>query len=168
MIDYEKIAGNNFYAKRMGEDNIDEIIELCKGNKLYYQYCGKEWTKNQILNDLQITPPGIDIKDKYYLGFYQNDKLIAVIDLINGYPNKSSAYIGFFMMNIGFQGHGIGTSIIQNISEYLKKIGKNNIQLAIDKGNPQSKHFWNKNGFKEIREVMVDGEIVLVAEKDLI
>lgn len=114
---------------------------------------------------LHITPPDIELKDKYYIGFYQEGTLIAVMDLIDGYPEPDIAFIGFFMMNIAFQGQEIGSSIIQDLAAYLKASGKTAIRLAIDKGNPQSTHFWKKNGFLVIKEVDRNGWTVLVAEK---
>ena len=41
------------------------------------------------------------------------------------------------------------------------------LRLAIDKGNPQSAHFWKKNGFIVIKEVDREGWTVLVSEKQL-
>ena len=32
---------------------------------------------------MRILPPGKSIEDKYYIGFYQEGKLIAVMDLID-------------------------------------------------------------------------------------
>ncbi|MGN1344920.1 MAG: GNAT family N-acetyltransferase [Traorella sp.] len=61
--------------------------------------------------------------------------------MADGYPNLEVAYIGFFMMNVEYQGKKIGTSIIHEIAEYLKTIGKTLIRLGIDLGNPQSTHF---------------------------
>jgi hypothetical protein len=49
----------------------------------------------------------------------------------------------------------------------LKSIGKTSVRLAIDKGNPQSTHFWKKNGFEIISEADVNGRTKLVAEKIL-
>ena len=68
------------------------------------------------------------------------------------------------MMNLGFQGKNIGSSIIKDIISYLKQIGKTKVRLAIDKGNPQSYHFWRKNGFKVIYEKDLDGWTKMVAE----
>ena len=39
--------------------------------------------------------------------------------------------------------------------------------VAIDKGNPQSSHFWKKNGFEVISEADVNGWTKLVAERQL-
>ncbi len=30
-------------------------------------------------------PDNVDFKDKYYVGYFKNEKLIAVLDLIDGY-----------------------------------------------------------------------------------
>lgn len=46
------------------------------------------------------------------------------MDLIDGYPDRDIAYIGFFMMNINYQGKHIGTTIIDETTDYLRSIGK--------------------------------------------
>ena len=40
------------------------------------------------------------MEDKYYLGFFAGDELVAVMDLILNYPKADIAFIGFFMMNV--------------------------------------------------------------------
>ena len=37
-------------------------------------------------------------RDKYYVGYFEEDRLGAVIDLILRYPNEETAFIGLFMM----------------------------------------------------------------------
>ena len=66
-----------------------------------------------------------------------------------------------------YQGRKIGTAIISETVDYLKINGKTAIRLAIDKGNPQSSHFWKKNHFKVISEADVNGWPKLVAERKL-
>lgn len=44
------------------------------------------------------------------------------------------------------------------VMDYLRSIGKTAVRLAIDKGNPQSTHFWTKNGFEVIAEADVRPE----------
>ena len=166
MIDILKIS-STYNIRRMDDTDIEAILSLCLGNTQYYEYCQAKPSMEQILNDLHVTPPGKEISDKYYIGFYLGDTLVAVMDLIDGYPEPEIAFIGFFMMNKDLQGQGIGTGIIRETAEYLSSTGKTSIRLGIDKDNPQSTHFWKKNGFKVISEVGRDGWTVLVAEKDL-
>ena len=156
-----------YSIRRMDDSDADSILELCKGNAQYYLYCQAEPSKEQILNDLHITPPGIDFSDKYYIGFYQGNTLVAVMDLIDGYPGPDTAFIGFFMMRKEFQGNQVGSTIIQETAAYLKTLGMTSIQLGIDKGNPQSTHFWKKNGFVVKEEIDRGDWTVLLAEKTL-
>ena len=166
MINVLKLS-TKYEVRKMGDLDAESILDLCSGNALFYQYCEAKPTLEQILNDLHITPPDISMSDKYYVGFYEDNTLVAVMDLIDGYPNAGIAYIGFFMMNPTYQGNQIGTAIISEVIDYLKSIGKTAVRLAIDKGNPQSTHFWKKNGFEIISEADVNGWTKLVAEKQI-
>ena len=166
MIDIDRLS-NTFTVRRMGDPDVEEILHLCQGNTLFYQYCQASLTREQILNDLHITPPDTDISRKYYVGFYQDDDLVAVMDLIDGYPEDDIAFIGFFMMDASFQGKGIGSMIIGDVAGYQKESGTRAIRLGIDKDNPQSNSFWKKNGFNVIQEADRDGWIILIAERIL-
>ena len=166
MINVLKLS-TKYEVREMRDSDAESILDLCPGNALFYQYCEAKPTLEQVLNDLHITPPDISMSDKYYVGFCEDNTLVAVMDLIDGYPNAGIAYIGFFMMNPTYQGNQMGTAIISEVIDYLRSIGKTAVRLAIDKGNPQSTYFWKKNGFMIISEADVNGWTKLVAEKQL-
>ena len=166
MIEVNNLS-RDYTVRKLVESDVEAIYKLCQGNTLFYRYCEAEPTKERILHDLHITPPGINKDRKYYVGFYQNDELIAVMDLIDGFPREEVGFIGFFMVSIAAQHRGVGSSILCETANYLKGIGKTSIQLGMDKDNPQSTGFWKKNGFKVVKEVERDGGVVLLAEKTL-
>ena len=166
MIDISMLS-DDYIVRVMDDSDADVILSLCRGNTLYYHYCNAEPSKSLIINDLHITPSGVDISDKYYVGFYDGKKLIAIMDIIDGYPESEMAFIGFFMVDAAYQGKQIGSGIIQNVCTYMKKNGKTTIRLAIDKNNPQSTYFWKKNGFVVIKEVEKESGTLLVADKTL-
>lgn len=97
--------------------------------------------------DMVALPEGKTREDKYYLGFYSDNQLIAVMDLIDGYPDAGTAFIGFFMMEQRWQGKNIGTEIITDACQYLKDLGFSMAALGYAKGNAQSEAFWLKNHF---------------------
>ena len=166
MLDISRL-NERYGVRRMKDPDADDILELCRQNTQFYRYCGRQPSRALVLNDLHITPPGIDAASKYYVGFYDGAVLVAIMDLIDGYPEADCAYIGFFMVNKALQGKQIGSQIIGAVCRYLKGEGYAAVQLAIDKGNPQSTHFWSKNGFAVVREVQREGWTVLVAERPL-
>ncbi|MBR4548846.1 MAG: GNAT family N-acetyltransferase [Oscillospiraceae bacterium] len=161
------ILSSHYEIRRLGDPDADSILELCEGNTQFYQYCEAKPSREQVLHDLHITPPGIESSGKYYIGFFQEGVLVAVMDLIDGYPEPDMAFIGFFMTRKELQGRQIGSMIIRETAVFLKTVGKTAIRLAIDKDNPQSTHFWTKNGFFVIREHIRNGWTLLEAEKAL-
>lgn len=166
MLDITKFS-RTYSVRRMRESDADTILAISESNPQYYQYCGKSPSKEEILNDLRITPLNISADAKYYVGFYDHETLIAVMDLIEGYPNPDCLFIGFFMLNHNFQGRQIGTGMIGELLQYAKEIGFSTVRLGIDKGNPQSTYFWEKNGFRVIKEIKQDVGTILLAERTL-
>lgn len=166
MFDVNKFS-NQYSVRFLKENDIDFVIDICNGNPLFYEYTIARPTKENLLEDMRLTPPGIDLKDKYYVGYFDNETLVAVLDLIDGWPSKEVAYIGFFMMNHSYQGKNSGSSIIKELSIYLKSLNVKYLRLAVDDGNPQSLHFWHKNGFELVKSVTTDEGIKHVLVKRL-
>ena len=166
MIDVSALS-RQYVVRRLHDTDADSVLDLCAENTQFYRYCEASPSREQVLNDLHILPPGVEPSAKYYVGFYREGVLAAVMDLIDGYPKPDIAFIGFFMMRKALQGRELGSVIIGETAAYLKTLGKTAIQLGIDRENPQSTHFWKKNGFRVTREVVRGGWTVLVAEKTL-
>ena len=165
-LDPSKLSAQ-YRVRRLDESDAKELLAFCLQNDQYYRYCGKQPSKEQIFCDLHLTPPDTSAEDKYYVGFYDRDVLVAIMDLIDGYPDRDTAFIGFFMMNRQLQGRQLGSRIEQEVCIYLREMGLKRVLLGIDKDNPQSNHFWAKNGFSVIREAHQEEGVILVAEKSL-
>ncbi len=165
---YIEDFSKEYIIKTIMPTDITQVFSLCKENELYYQHCPPFVTEQSIINDLKALPKGKSIDDKYYVGFFDGNHLIAVMDLIDGYPNESTAFIGFFMTDVSIQHQGIGTKIIQELIQYLKNRSYRQVRLGWVKGNPQSEAFWHKNGFFETGvSYETDGYTVIVAQRDL-
>ncbi len=154
-----ELFSDQYKVRKLTRQDIDEINQLMSKNSLYYEYCPPLVTRESIREDMG---------DKYYVGFYQDKKLAAVMDLIDGYPEKEIAYIGFFMVDTTLQNRGTGTAIIDCLCGYLSEQGYSSARLAWVKGNPQAEHFWLKNKFVQLRETTSNAaDEVILAEKIL-
>lgn len=163
-----QLFSDKYTVRTLNDENIDEIYELLSKNVLYYEYCPPFVTRQRILDDISALPPEKTARDKYYIGFYQQDKLIAVMDFIDGYPEKEIAYIGFFMTDVSIQNRGVGTEIIDYLCKHLAGLGYHSVRLAYVKGNPQAEHFWLKNCFAPIMETKSNvADKVILAERSL-
>ena len=103
---------------------------LCGKNHLYYQHCPPYVTRKSIESDMMALPDNVDFRDKYYVGYFKNEKLIAVLDLIDGYPKKDIVFIGFFMMDISIQKSGIGSAIVNELIKYLTTLKYKEVRLG--------------------------------------
>ena len=166
MLDVTKLS-RAYRVRRMTSEDAQDILSFCLQNTQYYRYCGKQPTLELVQSDLCITPPGKSAADKYYVGFWDGDTMVAVMDLIEGYPDDETCFVGFFMVNKGLQGRHIGSGIVQEVFGYLGAAGYDRVMLGVDKGNPQSTAFWTKNGFVVVKEVAQEGGTIMVAARDL-
>ena len=142
-----------YNVRRLQEDDIEQICTLCSGNPQYYRYHPPAATADSIREDMRALPPGREPQDKYYVGYFAGDgTLLAVMDLILGYPQEKTALIGFFMVSAAHQGTGLGSALVDEASAYLGAQGYTKLRLGVDKGNPQSLAFWTKNGFTQVGE----------------
>ena len=144
---------NQYYVRDLVPADAEMVFEVLKGNTIFYQYHPPMVTVESILEDMAALPPGKGYEHKHYVGFFRENTLVAVMDLIEHYPGPGTAMIGFFAMNSALQGKGIGTGIISDCAACLTQLGFTKLRLGIDQGNPQSKAFWTKNGFTLTGEV---------------
>jgi len=157
-----------YETRKLSSEDVDEIYNLCLTNPLYYEYCPPAPTKESVLEDLFALPPNVTMEDKYFVGFFEKGRMVALMDLIDGYPEEKIAFIGFFMTDASVQNKGLGSAIISEVTDYLKSINYLAIRLAWAKGNPQAEHFWLKNGFSAIKETSSTAAAhVILAEKKL-
>ena len=153
-----KLNFSRKYAVRpLTAADMDEILALCAGNEQFYRYHPPLATRESIFEDMKALPPGKSAADKHYSGFFDGETLIAVLDLILGYPDAQTAFLGFFMTASAVQKKGIGSAIISDVRTCCKELGFARLRLAIDEGNPQSEVFWTKNGFLKTGERRANG-----------
>ena len=158
-----------YRVRRLSQEDIPTIHTLCASNPQYYEAHRVTLNDALIREDMTILPPGKKAEDKYYVGFFDDGgALIAVMDLIDGYPTPDIAYIGFFSVDAASSGRGIGSLIIGELCGYLHHAGFTAIRLAYGKDNPQATRFWRRNRFVPVKETVHEKYGgVIVAQRDL-
>lgn len=118
-------------------------------NPLFFEHFPPLPSLESLANDLVECPPGEELSDKYFLGFWDKERLVAILDLIDGYPTAEIAYIGLFMVDSRLAGQGLGSKIIaellSQLATYFKKM-----RLGYVESNPQSSHFGPKLDFVQL------------------
>jgi len=95
-----------------------------------------------------ILPEGKSYDDKFVFGIYLGAQMIGCADVIRGYPNHSTAYLGLLLIAEPFQVRGVGrASFVELESVVARWSGCDRIRLSVIRTNDRVIPFWQKLGF---------------------
>lgn len=141
-----KALSAEYDVRKITENDITDVYRLCKENKYFYRDLGHIATKES-LTEVISNVNSQEGNDKYFVGFYDEGRLIAVADFIVGYPKEDKAFLGWYVVDAKQQRKGIGSQIFADIRANLKAIGINNISLGCVVENEIAVNFWKGLGF---------------------
>ena len=149
-------------VRRITEADISEVYALCKSNWKYYECIHCAPTVESLTEIISHVPEGVEASCKYFVGFYEEKRLVALLDLITGYPEKDDAFIGWFMVDGQQQRQGIGSQIFADIRGAMAAQGYDYLSLSCEKENKDAIAFWEAQGFKALKET--DSHITFARE----
>lgn len=150
-------------VRELPSGDMSKLLNLCLGNPQYYRPLGYAPTIDSLSDELAELPPGCSPKQKQCLGYYSDSgELIAVLDVVRGYPDMASVFIGFFMVDAAYQGIGLGRGIISRLCHSLRLEGYHRVRLGYVDGNAQSQGFWARCGFSPSGETVNCGTYQVV------
>ena len=129
-------------------DNLDRYENIFYCNSEYYLITeGHPATKRDCMETIQY---GNDFpKDMCYcIGFSLKDKAVALLSILEGYPETDTLYIGLFLVNEDFKRKSIGTEIIGALIDEAFNTKYNSIKLSVQDNNISGCSFWHKLGFQ--------------------
>ncbi len=146
-LDIEALS-TGYEVRKITEAEITDVYRLCKSNKRYYRKLGEGHPTRESLTEVISDVPGeSETEEKYFVGFYGDGKLVAVLDLITGSPDKSDAFIGWFMVDGEMQRQGIGSQMIADVRAAVKGAGCEKLSLGCVKEDEEALAFWKSCGF---------------------
>lgn len=164
----EKNFSTSYAVRKLHNSDVSIVLDLCRGNSAYYKLCPPEACAETVMLDMTALPPGKTDSDKYFVGYFSGEELVAVLDSIADYPTRGTAFVGLLMVDASKQKRGVGSKIVDELFSYLKTAGVNAIRLAWVSGNVSAQKFWQKHGFAEVGQTAdTEGRSVVVAERKL-
>jgi len=135
---------------QISEEMAPEIERIFMCSPTYFlSISGRSATPEAALETLRELPPGIGYHQKFVFLVQWQNQFIGVSDLILGYPDDRTAFVGLLLLDEAWQGQGFGRKAYQLIEEFVLQRNFQNIRLAVVESNPVIT-FWKNNGFLEI------------------
>ena len=148
-----------FTVRPLTADDADEMFRLF-GTNPYYFSCEQDHpvTRAKTAAVLTDLPPGRTRADKHVIGFFEHDRLAALMDYIDGYPDPSCLFIGLFMVDGGRRRQGLGRKLIAEFLSRAAGQGYGRIRLGCIAENRESFPFWSAMGFREVSRTVTRAE----------
>ncbi len=142
------MLSSQFTVRRITEAEISKVYRLYRENRRYYRDLKTKPTLRGLTEVVSELPEGTAPECKHFVGFFDSEeRLIAILDLITGYPEKNDAFIGWFMVDIKMQGQGIGSQIFADVRAAMGSLGFDFLSVAVSRENSDAIDFWQKQGF---------------------
>ena len=151
-----------YETRRLTEADISDVVALQRENRRYYRETNEKGGRRGLTEIISSLDGGAEGEETCLVGFYDEGKLTAVLDLITGFPGKKDAFIGWFMVDADKQNRGIGSSIFADVRAALKAGGIENVSLKCRADSENAVSFWKQQGFKETEK---DDKSVTMARK---
>ena len=96
---------------------------------------------------LEGRPRNVDVTRKHVIGFERGGELIAIVDLLEGYPHEANWYVGLLLLSPDERGRGVGRAVWTAIEAWIRGAGGSHARLIVQEQNPDAARFWRTVGF---------------------
>ena len=96
-----------FLVRPLTGGDVSAMLKRYETNPAYVKHCPPVATEALILSDLAKLPHGMSLFDNHFVGYFDKGKLVAVLDLLEGYPSEETAFIGLFILDKAYQGRDL-------------------------------------------------------------
>ena len=105
------------------------------------------------LSLLMMRPESVPESQKVVLGVFERDELVAVADLLRGYPGPDYVFIGLLLVEGARQGQGVGAAAMTAVERYAGQWPEaRRFRLAVVDTNAPVLGFWLRMGFEATGE----------------
>ena len=105
------------------------------------------------LSLLMMRPESVPESHKVVLGLFERDELVAVVDLLRGYPTPEYVFVGLLLVAGTRQGQGVGAAAMAAAERYAGKWPEvRRFRLAVVDTNAPVLGFWLRLGFEATGE----------------
>lgn len=100
-------------------------------------------------------PPGRTRADKFIFAVAKDDTVVGLIDIIRGYPEPATWFLGFLFLGRGVRGAGLGRRALHAVYAWAKGQGAERLRLGVVEGNERARRLYATEGFVQegVREI---------------
>ena len=137
-----------FAVRPIESENLPEVFALARSNRVYFRYLHERPTKANLTALITRLPEGAQPTERHFVGLYDEDGyLVAVLNLVCGWPDERTAFVGWFMVAADMQRQGVGSQLAADLRAALAAQGYERIELQLPERDADGIAFWLSQGF---------------------
>ena len=72
---------------------------------------------------------------------------VAILDMLEGYPNAETWFLGLIFLAPSARGRGLGTRLVEAVCDHARSHGARALRLAVATSNPGAERLYKRMGF---------------------
>jgi GNAT superfamily N-acetyltransferase len=135
--------------------DVEVLQSILEGAPDYIRRAsGREVRPTDGLAEFKDLPPGKAASDKYTFALVEDGAVVGCLDVLRGYPNPATAYVGLLLITEQHQGRGLGASAWRCFEAHCARWAEIAVlRLAVVETNREAAPFWETMGFRATGEV---------------
>jgi ribosomal protein S18 acetylase RimI-like enzyme len=108
---------------------------------------GRPPTSREGQDLLHAKPPGVKDEDKLVFGIFDDGRMVGALDILRGYPDPETWYLGLLMLSPDTRNHGLGGQAYEAVRRWVGANGGKAVRLVVQAQNNAALRFWERQGF---------------------
>lgn len=135
-------------ARRLDSHHEAEVVAFCAQCSAFFTLVMGECSATDAARNLmESRPQRVEASRKHVIGFECGGALVAIVDVLEGFPDESDWYVGLLLLSPDARGHGLGSEIWKAVEAWIYAAGGRQAKLIVQEQNPDGAAFWRAAGF---------------------
>lgn len=161
-----------FEVRQLSHQDEDQIYALQQKQRAFFNLIlDHKLTKREAVADLDEVASEAAAAQKYYLGLFQANQLVATLDLTIDYPLPQLVWLGQYFVDDDVITNDQRAEILTTTLDTLKSLDAVQVQLLVLKADQASQDFYAAQKFEQVSatRTQVGGQFmdVLVYQRNL-
>jgi ribosomal protein S18 acetylase RimI-like enzyme len=143
------LANGRAVLRPVASDCMDQYRSLVSRSIAFFDEFEGGWPTDQaFVETFTDLPPGCSLDNKNSIGVFDADGLmVGFVDIVAGYPEEQSWYLGLLLIAQDARGHGLGAAVVATLQSLIAARGARRLYLAVYDANIPGRAFWQAMGF---------------------
>ena len=159
------VAGHS--VRRVTAADVERVQALFALDPHYWAHVeGAPLRDDEAAIALDERPPGVPLERKHT--FVVDD--IALLDMLEGYPDEHTWFLGLIFLAPAVRGRGLGTRLMHAVRDHARAQGARALRLAVATQHPDARRLYERLGFQFVdlrKRTVYTGAVVELAVLEL-